>query len=175
MTGAWLLRRQVVWAAVWLLAAIMAVDVVVWLAGLADGARDWLAFEFAHPPARPSDAFAVAGGNLRLAAAVLLAALLVQLRPSTRPALDLIAAALVALNAGLAGVALAAYGRRLLEAVAAHAALELAAFAIAGGTYLTARRGALEAPRLAAAAAGCTVLLGAAAAMETYIRIGAGP
>jgi hypothetical protein len=166
------LRQRAAWASAWLLAAIAVVAAVVRLAGRASQARDRLAFQFAPPPGRLGEAAAVAAGNLRLAGAVLLAALLVGLRPGTRPALDLVIAALAALNAAAAGLGLGSYGRRLLEAVAAHAALEFAAFALAGGAYLAARRGPLDARRLAAAAAACTCLLGAAALVETYVQLG---
>jgi len=57
-------------------------------------------------------------------------------------------------------LALPAYGTRLLEAIAAHAPLELAAFAIAGGAYLSARRRPLEELRVCVASSlGQRVLL----------------
>ena len=157
-----------------LLAAIAAVAVTVRLAGASSVARGWLAFEFSRPPATPTVALAVAAGNLRLAVAVLLAALLVGLRPAIRPALDVVIGALAALNATVVGVALAAYGARLLG-VAAHAPLELAAFAVAGGAYLSARRRPLDGRQLMAAAAASSLLLAAAAVLETYVQIGAAP
>ena len=157
-----------------LLAAVAAVAVAVRLAGASSTARSSLAFEFSRPPATLGDALAVAAGNLRLAGAVLLAALLAGLRPAIRPALDVVAGGLAGLNATTAGVALAAYGTRLLEAIAAHAPLELAAFAIAGGAYLSARRRPLDGRQLVAAAAACAGLLAAAAMLETYVQIGAG-
>jgi hypothetical protein len=157
-----------------LVAAIAAVAVTVRLAGAASAARSALAFEFSRPPARPGDALAVAAGNLRLIGGVLLAALLVGRRPAIRPALDLVVGALAGLNATTAGVALAAYGTRLLEAVAAHGPLELAAFAVAGGAYLSARRHPLDRGQLIAAAASSSLLLAAAAVLETYVQIGGG-
>jgi hypothetical protein len=157
-----------------LVAAIAAVAVAVQLAEAGAAARRALAFEFSRPPATPGEAVAVAAGNLRLAGAVLLAALLAGLRPATRPALDVVVAALAALNATTAGVALAAYGTRLLEAVGAHAPLELAAFAVAGGAYLSARRRPLAGRQLMAAAAASSLLLAAAAVLETYVQIRTG-
>jgi hypothetical protein len=168
------LARQSASTAAWLLAAIAAVAVAVRLAGATSAARRSLAFEFARPPARPGEAIAVAAGNLRLAAAVLLAALLACLRPAIRPALDVVVGALAALNTGAAGVALTAYGTRLVHAAAVHAPLELAAFAIAGAAYRSGRQGALAPRRLALVAAVCTGLLAGAAVLETYVRIGAG-
>jgi|SRR5215211_4254726 len=173
MRAACPLHRQITSAALWLLATIATVAAAVRLAGLEAAARKWLAFDFKPQHASTGEALAVAACNLRLAAAVLLAALLVRLRPATRPPLDVLVAALAALNVAAAGVALAAYGARLLAAAAAHGALELTAFAIAGGSYLAARHGALDTPRLAAAAAASTGLLAAAAVVETYVRIGA--
>jgi hypothetical protein len=157
-----------------LFAAIAAVAVTVRLAGATSAARSALEFEFSRPPARPGEALAVAAGNLRLVGGVLLAALLVGLRPAIRPTLDLVVGALAGLNATTAGIALAAYGTRLLQAVAAHAPLELAAFAIAGGAYLSARRPPRDSGQLIAAAAASSLLLGAAAVLETYVQIGAG-
>ena len=156
-----------------LLAAIAAVAVTVRLAGASSAARGWLALEFSRPPATPTAAIAVAASNLRLAGAVLLAALLVGLLPETRPALDIVMGALAGLNATAVGVALAAYGTRLL-AVAAHAPLELAAFAVAGGAYLSARRRPLGGRQLIAAAAASSLFLAAAAVLETYVQVGAG-
>jgi hypothetical protein len=157
-----------------LLAAIGAVAVTVRLTGASSAARGWLAFEFSRPPATPTALLAVAAGNLRLAVAVLLAALLVGLRPAIRPALDVVMGALAGVNATAVGVALAAYGTRLLGA-AAHAPLELAAFAVAGGAYLNARRPPLDGRQLIAAAAASSLLLTAAAVLETYVQLGAGP
>jgi hypothetical protein len=159
-------------AAAWLLAAIAAVAVAARLAGLTSAARSCLAFEFSRPPATAGEALTVAGGNLRLAGAVLFAAYLTGPRPAIRPVLDVVVGSLAALNATAAGVALAAYGSRLLEAVAAHAPLELAGYAVAGGAYLRARRGQLDGHQWAAAAATCTGLLAGAAVVETYVQIG---
>jgi len=158
-----------------LVAAIAAVAVTVRLAGATSTVRSSLAFEFSRPPASLAEALAVAAGNVRLAGAILLAALLVGLRPAIRPALDIVVGALAGLNATTAGAALAAYGTRLLKAVATHAPLELAAFAIAGGAYLSARRHPLDGGQLIAAAAASGLLLAVAAILETYIQIGGGP
>jgi hypothetical protein len=158
-----------------LVAAIAAVAMTVRLAGATSTVRSSLAFEFSRPPASPGEALAVAAGNVRLVGAVLLAALVVGLRPEIRPALDLVVGALAGLNATIAGVALAAYGTRLLKAVVTHAPLEFAAFAVAGGAYLSARRDPLDGGQLIAAAAASSLLLGAAAVLETYAQIGAGP
>lgn len=168
------LARQTAAAAAALLAAIAAVAMALRLAGAAGAARDWLAFGFARPPATLGEAVRIAEGNLRLAAAVLFAAFLTGPRPAIRLVLDLVVGSLAALNTTAAGIALAAYGTRLLAAVAAHAPLELAGYAVALGAYLRARRGLLDGQQWAAAAAACAVLLAGAALLETYVQIGAG-
>jgi hypothetical protein len=157
-----------------LVAAIAAVAMTVRLAGATSTVRSSLAFEFSRPPASPGEALAVAAGNVRLAGAVLLAALLAAVRPTIRPVLDVLMGALAALNATATGVAVGAYGTRLLKAVAAHAPLELAAFAIAGGAYLSARRCRLDGRQLIVVIALSTLLLGTAAVLETYVQIGVG-
>jgi hypothetical protein len=80
--------------------------------------------------------------------------------------LDVLIALVLVINAGLVGVALAAYGRPLLYALSWHGPLELSGFAVAAGCYLHARR---HAPSLRATAALATVavlLLAAAAVVE---------
>ena len=174
MSGDALAARSAATAA-GLLAAIAAVAVAVRLAGATSAARSSLGFEFSRPPATLGEALAIAAANLRLAGAVLLGALLAGLLPALRPALDVLVGGLAGLNAAAVGVALAAYGTRLLEAVAAHAPVELAAFAVAGGAYLSARRQPLDGRHLVAAVSACVGLLVGAAVLETYVRVGAGP
>ena len=174
MSGCALASRSAATAA-GVVAGIAAVAVAVRLAGASSAARSALAFEFSRRPATPEEALAVAAGNLRLASAILLAAVLVGLRPEIRPALDVVIGALAGLNATTAGFALAAYGTRLLRVVAAHASLELAAFAVAGGAYLSARRRGLDGHQLMIAAAASSLLLAAAALVETYVQIEVGP
>ena len=158
-----------------LVAAIAGVAATVRLAGATSTVRSSLAFEFSRPPASPGEALAIAAGNLRLVGAVLLAALVVGLRPAIRPTLDLVMGTLAGLNATTAGIALAAYDTRLLKAVATHAPLELAGFAVAGGAYLSARHRSLDGHQLVVAGAASSVLLAAAAILETYVQIGTRP
>jgi hypothetical protein len=141
--------------------------------GGGEAARELLAFRFQPPPPEPAEALRVAATNARLAAAALLAACAISARPQLRPPLDLTLAVLLAFNAGLVGLAGAAYGARLVAAAALHAPIELAGFAAAGGAYLTARAGELSGRRLAGAAAAATSLLAAGAVVETYLQIGA--
>jgi hypothetical protein len=141
--------------------------------GGGEAARELLAFRFHPPPREPADVLQVAASNARLAAAALLAACAVSARPQLRLPLDVTLGALLAFNAGLVGLAGAAYGARLVAAAALHAPLELAGFAAAGAAYLAARAGELSARGLAGAGAAATSLLAAGAMVETYLRIGA--
>ena len=75
----------------------------------------------------------------------------------------------LALNAGLVGAALAAYGGPLLARVGAHSALELAAAAAAGAAYLHARRHRhLHPAPMAACAAAAISLLALGAVLEAH-------
>jgi putative Mn2+ efflux pump MntP len=90
-----------------------------------------------------------------------------------RRPLDVTLALVLLLNTTAVGIALGAYGSRLLASVALHGPLELAAFSLAGGAYLAARAGELGAGRLAIAAGLAVVLVAAGAVAETYVQIGA--
>lgn len=91
----------------------------------------------------------------------------------SRAFLDVVVIAVLTLNAGAIGVALGAYGPRVVTALAPHAPLELGAFSLAGGTYAHARACGTRVSTLAVIAAGCLALLAFAAALETYISLGA--
>jgi hypothetical protein len=140
--------------------------------GGGEAARELLAFRFEPPPREPAEALRVAATNARLAAAALLAACAVSARPQLRPPFDLTLSVLLAFNAGLVGLAGAAYGARLVAEAALHAPLELAGFAAAGGAYLAARAGELSARGVAGAGAAATSLVVTGAVVETYFRIG---
>jgi protein-S-isoprenylcysteine O-methyltransferase Ste14 len=137
-------------------------------------ARQLLGFDFNPPARRPGQAIEIGATNLRLVAAALLAAVVVHGRPQLRRPLDATLAVVLALNTATLGVALGAYGTRLIGAVALHAPLELAAFLLAGGAYLAARGPELTAGGLTAVAAVAVTLVAAGAIVETYVRIGGG-
>ena len=89
-------------------------------------------------------------------------------RPA-RFALDPVLGLLLALNAGLVGAALCAYGQPLFIRVGTHSALELASAAIAGAAYLDARRTRrFDAHRQAWCAAAATLLLAVGALLEAH-------
>jgi hypothetical protein len=154
------------------LALTSATALLVWVVGNGDGLREQLGFGFVAPTRQMGDALETAATNGRLVAAPLLAARAVASDRRLRLPLDLTLALVLLLNTTAVGVALGAYGSRLLAEVALHGPLELASFSLAGGAYLAARAGALGAIRLAIAAGMATVLLAAGAAVETYVRIG---
>jgi hypothetical protein len=154
------------------LALIAATALLVAAAGAGNRVRELMGLRFAGPSGRPADALHAATTNLRLAATALIAAWAVRGRPQLRRPLDVTLAAVGALNVATMGVALGAYGDRLLGPVAMHAPLELGAFAVGGGAYLAARAGELGAGRLAIAAGVAVVLVAAGAVAETYVQIG---
>jgi len=147
----------------------------VWASGAGPRTRQLLDFGFAAPARNTHATLEIAATNLRLVAACLLAAWTVGRQPPLRLALDAAVGLLLALNAATVGVAVGAYGPRLLEAIALHGPLELAAFALASGAYLAARHGELSGCALAASAGGATALVVAGALIETYAQLGGNP
>ena len=81
---------------------------------------------------------------------------------------------MLVLNAVAVGVAIGAYGSRVIEATALHLALELAALSLAGGAYTA---GAHASPcargRSRSSLRPARLLLALAATLETYVPIGA--
>ncbi len=154
-------------------AVCLAVALCVTLAGERETARAQLGFGFPSAPRQLGEAAAIGVHNARYGAAVLLASLAVGWTPALRPLLDAALAALLGFNAGAIGLSLGAYGTRLLEAIVLHGTLELAAFALAGGAYLRARRGALGPCALLGAGAASLVLLATAALVEAWVAPGA--
>lgn len=154
-------------------AVCAAVAMSVAVAGQRDAARAQLGFAFPSAPRQLGEAAAIGAHNARYGAAVLLASLAVGWTPALRPLLDAALAALLGFNAGAIGLALGAYGTRLLEAIVLHGTLELAAFALAGGAYLRARRGALRTRALLGSGAASLVLLTGAALVEAWVAPGA--
>lgn len=142
--------------------------------GVSAYVRYRLGFTFDPPARRPSEAVEIAATNLRLVAALLLAAFVVRGLPELRRPLDATLVAVLALNTAALGLALGAYGSRLVNAVALHAPLELAALALSVGGYLTARAGDLTVAPFAAVTVVAVTLVAAGAVVETYVQIGGG-
>lgn len=139
------------------------VAVTVTLTGSTDDARHLLDLPFTGV-----DGAAATGiwfQNARLAAAALvLAAARPWLSRSARLVADGLLGVLLAANAAIVGVALGAYGSRV---VAPHLPLELAGLSIAGGAYVSAASRPMPAVALVLAGAFSAVLLVLAAVAET--------
>jgi hypothetical protein len=155
------------------LAVAVPVAAAIVLVGLADDARAVLGLRFGDLARSPGAALAIALQNVKLAAGTLVcAAAAPRVSPGVRVLVGLWLAALLVLNAGVVGVAMGAYGTRLVGATALHLSVEFAALSLAGGAYLAAVREPLGARQLAAVGLACLVLLVVAAVLETYARVG---
>lgn len=162
-------------AAVLGLAAVAVVGVgglLVHALGGSRSARAYLGFRFDPPPRTQRAVLEVATANLRLVAAALVAALAARAAPRLRWLLDLALVCPSALNVAALAAALGAYGHRLLAAVALHGPFELAAFALVGGTYLSARAGELPTLLLLRVTGAAVALVASGALIESYVRIG---
>jgi hypothetical protein len=142
---------------------------VVRIAGLAEDTRQLLGFGFGGIAGGAAAGVEIALHNAQVAAAALLAALLAPRAGTLVVVLDILLGALLVLNASIAGVALGGYGGRLLAAVWPHLPLELAAFSLAGGSYLAARHRALTVRALAGASAAVALLLLGAGLLEATV------
>jgi len=152
---------------------IAAAATMVALTGLEDAARRALRFDFAGVQRTPGEALQIVIHNARFAAGTLLVAIAApRLAGPARLVVDLMLTSLLAVNAGLVGVALGAYGGRVAAAIALHLPLEFTALSLAGGAYLQASKQPLGTRALACVAALCTLLLACAATLETYRPLG---
>ena len=153
-------------AAVGLLAGGLAAAAIVAL-GLGVGARAWYGFDLGRP-VRLSAADLLSA-NARVTLLAFAGAAAISWWPRSRPLFDGLLVIVLALNAGLVGAALGAYGGPLLARVGAHSALELAAAAAAGAAYLHARRHRhLHPAPIAACAATAISLLAVGAVLEAH-------
>ncbi len=158
--------------------AVVALGVGAWSAatvvvcGAQAPLRSFLHFGFDGVSQTPGQAVAIAAHNAALAAAPLIAAAIAQRLQAIQVGVEILLGALLIANSALIGLALGAYGARLAGALAIHLPLELAAFCLAGGTYLAAIAQPLRHRTLGASAAGCVVLLAVAAVAETYLPPG---
>ena len=151
-------------------AVAAATAMAVAAAGLADDARAQLRFDFSGVQRTPAAVADVAMHNVRLAAGVLLCAALVpSLGRGARRAISALLATVVVLNAAAVGVAIGAYGGRLLAATRLHLPLELAGLALSGGAYRQALRQPLRPLALVLVGTSCLAMLVGAAAVEVYV------
>jgi len=142
--------------------------------GAAIELREQLAFAFARQPADLQGAAGLALNNFKVcalaltgAAAQLLYATSPRPRTATRWAFDTVLGVAYLANAAQFGVALGAYGTRLLAWIP-HVPLELCALAVSSGAYLDARHQQLTARQLCGSAAIAGLLVIAAAIVETW-------
>ena len=84
---------------------------------------------------------------------------------------DVSLAAGIAANTLVVGVAIGAYGLRMVRAVLPHGPVELAAYTLAIALYLHGRRRALPARQMAATIATSVTLLAVAAVLETFVTV----
>ena len=161
-------------AAVTIVAALTAAAVAA--VGGADEVRRSLRFDFPGAVQTPAAVLQIAAQNARLAAAALLCAAVVPRLP--RPArfvADAALSVLLAVNAGLVGLALGAYGARLAVAATPHMPVEFAALSLAGGAYMRARRHPVSTAAFAIVGTTCALLIVIAATLETYVAPGGAP
>ncbi|MDQ4126324.1 MAG: hypothetical protein M3134_12125 [Actinomycetota bacterium] len=146
---------------------VLAAIVVAAVPEAAADARDLLDFRLVEPASGTFwDAATYFTTNARVIAAVLLAGWARPQSEHAAPVLDVLVIGVVATNAGLVGVAAAAYGEAMVTRLA-HLPAEWSALVIATSTYLQRRRtgrGSLKAAALSA-----TLLLALAAAIETWL------
>jgi hypothetical protein len=143
----------------------------VFATGRSEDARSLLGLDFGGVNRSLGDAITIAAHNTALAGGVLACATALP-RLSRRLVVDVLLATILTLNAAAIGLAIGAYGARAITALAPHAPFELAAFSLAGGAYMQARKQAITARLLTLIATTCAVLLAAAGFLETYVRLG---
>jgi len=152
-------------------ALAMTTAAAVLATGSSEDARRLLGFDFGGVNRSLGEAITIAVHNTALAGGVLACATALP-RLSRRLAVDVLLATILTLNAAAIGIAIGAYGANAIAALAPHAPLELAAFSLAGGAYMQARKQAITARSLTLIGATCAVLLAAGAFLETSVRLG---
>lgn len=162
-------RRDFLYATTLIWAATIAAALAVALVPrAATAAREAFGFTLHAPLAGSwSDVATYFVANLRVVAAVFLASWARPRCGRLRPALDALVALTAAVNAGVLGAAIGAYGSRLVPSLL-HVPLEWAALAAALGTYRASRRIALSLSCMLAGGVAAGVLLVAAAVVEVF-------
>ena len=164
------------------LIAAVALIAAVTRAAFAGQARGWLGYRFPGVPARPGVAVLIFEHNLLALLGVLGVLLIAQIaaRASDGPGpiqravhvcAEVSLAAGIAANTLVVGVAIGAYGLRMVRAVLPHGPIELAAYTLAIALYLHGRRRALPARQIAATIATSLALLAVAAVLETFVTV----
>lgn len=152
---------------------IVLAAIVVIVAGLGDETRRMLGFGFGGVDRSPSEAARIATQNGRVAGGTLLcAALAPRVSVRARRLVFLVLTTVLAASATSVGVAIGAYGTRVISAIAVHLPVEFSALSLAGGAYMQACKQALSVREFAVVATGTGALLVVAAALETYVSMG---
>ncbi len=162
-----------------LIAAEASIAVAIRVA-FAGEARGWLGYRFPGVAARPGVALILFAHNLVALLGVLGLLLIAQIaarapagpgrvQRAVQAGGELILAAAIAANTLVVGVAIGAYGLRMLRAVLPHGPVELAAYSTALALYHHGRRQALPARQIAATIATSVTLLAVAAVLETFV------
>jgi hypothetical protein len=170
-----------------LVSATAAIGGIVSIA-LQEQARHWLGFGFTGVSPTAAVAVSLFASNFRLLAAAGLSAAVAQARLGVfgrnTPALDprmltwlswfcvCALAASVALNTGLVGLAVGAYGWRMVVAMLPHGPLELASYSIALSFFARARQEPQTTTDWVRAATTSVALLALAALLETFAWFG---
>jgi hypothetical protein len=137
-------------------------------AGLEQLLRGWFRLSFEHPRSN-GEFFAIALNNSRVAILPFASAYLLRFVWRARVVLDVGLALTAAGNCVLVGLALAAYGSRLISEIALHGALELGGLSLAFATYIHARAQPAQLRSLGARSLASFALLALGAAVETWI------
>jgi hypothetical protein len=165
--------------------AIIAAAVALTIAGQV---RRWLGFGFAGVPPRIGEAGSILLDNgrfvLGLGAAALLAQLIVRGTRAKKPtdairmlaplsiAVDAVVLLAVLVNVALVGVAVGAYGGRMLVALLPHGPFEVCAYCIAANLFINARRRPIARREWLTAGLVCAGMLTLAAVLETFTWLG---
>ena len=151
-------------------------------------ARRWLGFGFDGVPHQVGQAAGIMFANLRFVLGLGAAAALnqlAQLRRRGAPAastttmlsaiargLDGVVAVVILINVVPIGLALGAYGWRMVPALLPHGPFEVLAFCVAGNLFLNARRRTVARGEWCAAGTAIVALLSLAALLETFAWFG---
>lgn len=149
---------------------IVLAAVAVMAAGLGEETRRMLGFGFGGVDRSPAEAARIAMQNGRVAGGTLLCAVLApHVSVRVRRLVFLVLITVLAASASSVGIAVGAYGTRVISA---HLPIEFSALSLAGGAYMQACKQALSGRELAAIATATGLLLVVAAVLETYVSIG---
>lgn len=172
-------QRQVAIAASGALCGLATVTLIagaaetVRLTGAEEQARHLLQFGFDGVPRSPWQMASIALHNAKfVVGAIVGAAVVPHTSRRVRLAFDVLLSSVLVINGSAIGIAIGAYGTRVLPILAPHLPLEIAATSAAGGVYVRSRTAPVAGTALTVVALGSVALLILAAALETYVQGG---